>query len=424
MRGDGSSGVRQGEPSARTFTWIGYGVACLVAVALSAELLSVVAFGFYYGSYLRSRVIAPELPRPRGDPPAVFSLRSLIHEDFGSASPAYDGFSWAQEHWRELRAAYTHWQARYEPFVVWANSGFHGKYINVDDADHGAWRRTINSCGSSTPPLQIWIFGGSTVFSADNPDFSTIPSFLSKTLNSDPARCVQVTNLGVAGYGTNQEVLLLLQELKSGKRPDIAIFYDGFNEAYVGAFSPGVPAAHHNLAPIKARLESTGWLGDVIRSSYALRAMRMLLEGTGAGALLPYATTRAGQRPLDEAALAAKALSTLDNYEWNIGLVKSLEGRYSFKAHFFWQPTLAYGNKRRTAFEDACLKTPALTPAEQVRAVAAVYREAERRSGGNAGFVNLARLFDQKIETIYIDSIHVGPRGNQLIADEIARRIQ
>jgi hypothetical protein len=193
MRGVGSPDVRPGGPSARVFTWIGYAVACLIVVALSAELLCVVAFGFYHGSYLRSRVFAPELPKPRGDPPDFFSLQSLIFEDFGSASPAYDGFSWAQEHWKELRAAYTQWQVRYQPFVVWANSNFRGKFINVDDADDGAWRRTINSCASSAPPVQVWIFGGSTVFSADNPDFSTIASYLSKTLNSDPARCVQVT---------------------------------------------------------------------------------------------------------------------------------------------------------------------------------------------------------------------------------------
>jgi hypothetical protein len=49
---------------------------------------------------------------------------------------------------------------------------------------------------------------------------------------------------------------LLSQQLKAGRKPDIAIFYDGINESLVGGFSPGIPTAHWNFEMIKTRVEN------------------------------------------------------------------------------------------------------------------------------------------------------------------------
>jgi hypothetical protein len=38
---------------------------------------------------------------------------------------------------------------------------------------------------------------------------------------------------------TNQEVISLIQPLKAGRKPDIAIFCNGVNESLVGGFSAG-----------------------------------------------------------------------------------------------------------------------------------------------------------------------------------------
>lgn len=83
------------------------------------------------------------------------------------------------------------------------------------------------------------MFGGSTVYGIGPPDSATIPSYLSRELNVDPSTCLDVTNLGAEGYVTNQEPILLIQQLKAGRRPDIAVFYDGINDSLVGGFALG-----------------------------------------------------------------------------------------------------------------------------------------------------------------------------------------
>jgi hypothetical protein len=74
---------------------------------------------------------------------------------------------------------------------------------------------------------QVWVFGGSTVYGIGTPDWATIPSYLSREVNTDPTACIEVTNLGAEGYVTNQEEIFLIQQLKAGRKPDIAILYDG-----------------------------------------------------------------------------------------------------------------------------------------------------------------------------------------------------
>jgi hypothetical protein len=88
----------------------------------------------------------------------------------------------------------------------------------------GTLRRTINQSGTCDNPVRIWVFGGSTVFGMGVPDWATMPSQLLAVLNEGSLGCVQVTNLGVEAYVSTQEVLLLLEELKAGRRPDITVF--------------------------------------------------------------------------------------------------------------------------------------------------------------------------------------------------------
>ena len=49
-----------------------------------------------------------------------------------------------------------------------------------------------------------------------------------------------------------------------------------------------------------------------------------------------------------------------------------------------------------------------------------VYQEAERRAP-EAGFVSMAGVFDSVSEPVYVDEVHLGPRGNELVADAIAK---
>ena len=92
----------------------------------------------------------------------------------------------------------------------------------------GNLRRTANPLSpacNQAPRKVIWMFGGSTIFGFGVPDAETVPSHLSRELNSSGPACFVILNAGVEGYVTNQELLLLLEALKTGQRPDMVIFY-------------------------------------------------------------------------------------------------------------------------------------------------------------------------------------------------------
>jgi lysophospholipase L1-like esterase len=413
---------RQGSRFDGVFFHIGYGVVCLTFLALAIEAASTVVVGVYHGSYLRLSVVAPTLGYHDVTP--RFSLRNMLGSDLLAASHVYDTEPWGPEFLKADREPAVEWGHRYEPFREWGNSEVHGRYINIDEGVGGAWRRTVNNCRRRTDRrLTIWVFGGSTVAGMHVPDAATIPSYLSEVLNADDGgACVDVMNLGVIGYVTNQETILLTALLKAGHRPDVVVFYDGANDAGTGAYSPGIASAHADLFDIKRRVEHSVNVSGIADRSYAVRAARAALAHliggvpvfarNGGHVAPPYGSEQTLRRQVQE---------TLDNYEANLALVEVLGRAYGFRRYYFWQPILSYGSKRQTAFEHAYLSLPQYNDPDEYRATVAVYREAERRAALHGRFTFLGHVFDGVGDPVYLDTVHLGPGGNRAIAAAIAR---
>ncbi len=343
-----------------------------------------------------------------------------------SSSPVYKDEAWAEGFWREDRELLQHQSVPYEPFRLWGSPEWHGQFENNDVTPYGTIRRTINPIRSgcaSNNIQRIWFFGGSTAWGIGTPDLDTIPSYLSRLLNVDSQHCFEVTNFGVIGYVMNQEVIFLMQELKSGRRPDIVIFYDGVNDAIVGTLHPGIATAHDGYEQIHARLEQKGLsLESLGKRSYALRLTRGIFRHFGGTAVLSIRSD-----------LSAKVKETLDNYDGNIKIVQGLASGYRFKAYFFWQPELLSGNKPMVPFERKMHDHPTLITtvdtgsAEDrwiLRSQQSVYMEAERRARATEDFVYLGSVFDNVQAPIYSDWMHLGPGGNERIAEAIGEKLR
>jgi len=352
---------------------------------------------------------------------AIWSLDPVTRQaelENPGASPVYADVEWAREFLQEesLRKKKP---TIYVPFRIWGVTDWHGKYINNDPGVRGVWRRTINPANCDAPPrVTVWIFGGSTMYGTGVPDWATIPSYLSRDLNSGSRECVVVSNFGVEGYVTDQELILLEEQLKAGGQPDIVIFYDGVNDSAL-AWPPSGPAnPHFSFAQIKKRVEGSlsGRL-DLLQKSYTVRLAREYLarlRSTGSFASLVSA---------DE----PNVLATLNNYEANMRLARALAGAYKFKLYCFWQPMLIYGHKPLVPFEQQmATRDVSATSADSawLLTIAAAYREAERHAARDGNFVFLAGLFDSVTEPVYVDEVHLGPRGNELAARVIASYIQ
>jgi lysophospholipase L1-like esterase len=226
------------------------------------------------------------------------------------------------------------------------------------------------------------------------------------------------------GYVMNQETILLTRLLSAGLRPDIVIFLIGANEAYVGGYSPGLPSAHGDLLAIKARFEQTIYLDRLLDKSYAVRLARGLVArlrpprvmvATDTGDPVPVSTT--------DGDVEVKARQTIDNFQANIALVRGLGQAYGFESYFFWQPILMFGERKKTAFERVVAEHPALNDEAADEAIRAVYREADRRASAGS-YVFLGRVFDGVDQLVYVDGVHLGPYGNELIAGAILAEIK
>jgi len=333
-------------------------------------------------------------------------------------SPAYNSEEWGRAFWTEHTSFGSRARSNYLPFTVWGAKKWHGKYINTDDTEMGTWRRTIPAIHEGcrkTGVRRLWVFGGSTVYGIGTPDWATIPSYLSRELNTDPSACLDVTNLGAEGYVTNQEAILLIQQLKAGRRPDIAVFYDGINDSLVGAFSPGIPTAHWDFETIKAKFESpVASKLACLNLLYSSQLVKLLMEIYGPEV----------HRKISDEELAVRAQATVQNYEANLKLVQILASQYGFKAYFFWQPVLAYGDKPLVPFERNLRDASSQELGGHVhRGLTAVYADAESRSAASGSFVFLSHIFDKVQEPIYVDEFHLDSRGNEIVAHAIAQTV-
>jgi len=225
-----------------------------------------------------------------------------------------------------------------------------------------------------------------------------------------------ISNYGVEGYLTNQELILLVELLKKGQRPDLVIFYDGVNDSDA-AVSPGIPDAHLEFRSTKSLMEgSVSSKLDFLRNSNSIKLARALVLRLDHGDL-------AGLPPSE---ISARAAATLDNYEANMNVAKMLGQAYKFKVFCFWQPSLAFGRKPLAPIEQQLWdSSPNPSLATPQRVVMAVNEEAARRSTRNADFVFLGHVFDPVKEPIYIDNhMHIGPLGNQIVAGAMAKWIE
>jgi hypothetical protein len=249
------------------------------------------------------------------------------------------------------------------------------------------------------------------------PDWATIPSYLSRELNASSRQCFVITNFGVEGYVTDQELILLQEQLKTGGRPDIVIFYDGVNDSSLAWPPPSPRNAHFLFRIVKSRVEgSFAAKFDFLQKSYAARlALEVLAHLHRSTSFAPQVSKA---RP--------NVIATLNNYEANLQLAQVLGDAYKFKLYCFWQPMLTYGHKPFVPFEQQmATRDVAGDSAESAwfLTMAQVFQEEEHRAASGGRVVFLGGLFDSTREPIYVDEAHLGPRGNELVAQAIAAYI-
>jgi len=301
-------------------------------------------------------------------------------------------------------------------FVGWRSHEFSGKFIHVDSS---GCRMTVQDVRpGDREPAEVSIFGGSSAWGIYARDSQTIPSHLARLLNDRGYPC-RITNEAEKGYTFLQGVTRLITLLQQGKRPDLVVFYDGFNDvinAYLSGKAGGLGLTGYLEGLLQLQQESPlKQVGMIVREFVTRHSMiyrgvdraRKLIAGSSDDDLRPPAYN--GREQTDLASQVA------DTYASAHRLLDMLAREYHFSYACFLQPTLY--TKASTTREERGLQGLAQDPD-----AGKFLRESYRQLGARnlAHFFNLSAVLDTCVGTCYSDYCHVSEHCNAVIAGSIA----
>ncbi len=333
--------------------------------------------------------------------------------------PVYDDFNDKGIDKYEYGREFSHAQSlrEFKPHYLWRSLPVSGKYVNVGE---DGLRRTIKPeykrVKSKKQPAskKVYMLGGSTMWGEGSPDADTIPSRLQAILGEG----YDVYNLGEIGYMSVQEYNYLLERLTEGERPDIVIFYDGANDGYTSVYSPGEPRGIHSIEQLlDIRVKSTSMTDSLMdafrKSNYQKLAKLFTASSKG---------SEAWDKQI-EPKLEGNIAKMLDYYDELIRQVKALETIYGFDSYFFWQPVLFSETRhKKQAYEQTIIDEASPVWVQSQKQLS---QFAENRFTGREAedVYFLGHALDRLEEPTYIDWCHIGPKGNQVIAEAMAKQI-
>ncbi len=355
-----------------------------------------------------------------------------------SSSPAYKEYEWAEDFWKlehKRHQSYLYQPSNiFQPNVIWRERPRNEIFVNINEE---GIRNTINpDINFQKDTRTIFLFGGSTMAGTGVPDEFTIPSLLSKYLNKKGDISYNVTNFGTGSFILEQDMQLFFDEIRKGHLPDTAVFYHGANDAYAGVYSPGKPTWYLGSEGLQDKfyyMKSSIWYKEL--HTYRLlelikkRLFRLLNLST---ADTTPTNAKNSEFYLDD--YQQKAGHFLEHYQETLRLINNVCNSYGIDTIFIWQPILMYGNKRLNEFEESMVNNPALLSIGtfrtkdgiyQKKALETTYHLVEKASFLEfPNFYNFSHVFDRSgDEPLYIDWVHLGPKGNSIVAQQINKII-
>jgi lysophospholipase L1-like esterase len=376
--------------------WMVLGIAVAMFVALEAA----VSLGFYVRGFWR--------------PPA---------DNFRIKADTYSNTEWASKYYKEIEEVEKGRTLRWQPYVYWRRTPRRGQYINIGS---DGLRKTINVSMSeaASPPIKVFMFGGSTMWGLGAGDDSTIPSIFAEEANNKGINC-EVVNFGQYAYVSTQEVIELTLQLQKGNIPDVVIFYDGVNDTFSG-FQLSVPGLPHDeirrekeFCLLERKELQTLAVQSAIRQLSTMRFLHGVLQKTG--------LQRDNFQPIPleyEKAVADKgalAHAVAETYLNNIKLVQVLAQAYGFAPLFYWQPVI-YAKRYLTEYERQSLELDVHYPGmkEFYQDTYATLQQSSAGLNKNIAFHDISTIFSDAREPIFVDFNHMGGKGNSLIARRMA----
>lgn len=327
--------------------------------------------------------------------------------------PYYADKPWARQ-FLEDEEAIASAMVRYEPFTVWRHPPYQSSTVNVD----ASRRRVVPATSQAPDALQVFFFGGSTMWGTSSPDWATLPNQVVELFQGRSTRPLHAVNFGESAWVSTQSLIALQQALQRGERPEVVVFYEGANDLLMG-FVNNSPFEHGEYVRVASVFNSNG-------RGRGSRMVWFPRPGSLARGLMPntffrfdrsqqYARAPVGG---SEEQLQQLAEQVAQVYRTNQETVRALGRRYQFETRFYWQPHSAYGKKPLNEAEEAIIaqRTPNPQWLRSFRRFASLVHAAVTEMPSEDSR-DLSNVFAEQTQQIYTDPSHVTPEGNRLIAE-------
>jgi hypothetical protein len=295
---------------------------------------------------------------------------------------------------------------RFGPGVTYAS-----ELVNIVDGRRSTLESTVDG-----DAVDVWLFGGSTLYGSGQSDAATIPSVLVRLAATDGVR-IDATNYGHPAYAQWQQVQLLEAELTAGNAvPDVVVFYDGFNDltlqTYYGVHEEpthlffGTPAA---AAEPTASVASTvrTWWADHSATALAVGRVRDVFEDEPT---IQVADVNAA--PIDSIDPVAAGDAAAAIHRRGVDHVVALGEAYGFEPVFFWQPYL-YTKDPLTPAESDLVGLPGYDTDVWIPMTERI------RSNLREPVVDLSDALDGVDSSLFWDFVHTNETGARLITEAI-----
>ncbi len=369
-------------PAARHAFQRGRNLLALLGFTLSTALL------IFLLAALSSRLI--ESSGIQGRLRGALDYRPLEFIDDGAAPSA-------REFWAEQSAMRVRWL----PYSYWTVAPFAGRFINVDEA--GRRHTPAQAIDPASP--RLYFFGGSAVWGEGARDAYTIPAQVARLLarRGSPA---QVENYAQTGYVSWQDLLLFQAQLALGNAPELAVFYQGFNDVYA-AYLQGAAGL---------TLRENQRVSDVELGRLVRRGQPVLRPFEADISDYDWRLVTSGSASADDIA---------ERWLENRRLTRAVAAEHGVRVLFVWQPAL-FAKAKPTISEARILADIERDQSGFVdlyRAAVGIARDGISREGAG-DTVFLTDLFGDERESRFFDRVHVNELGNRQIAESLAPAIE
>ena len=325
------------------------------------------------------------------------TVRSGVHTVLGigrspltdnAKLPPYAGHEeQAKALWQELERSQ---DVVYAPFVEWKRRPFAGKWVNVSASGERIFRRPTE-LQASAPVIRF--FGGSTMWGTGVVDSETIPAIYSRR---HPGR--RVHNHGDAALNSRQNLERLVNLITQGQRTDVAVFYEGFNDA-ITLCRAGVELNGHGEQVAMRRILSGA---DSLGQLFYGKTVQLLRKVVGAG----HTELRCDRDP----ARARRVAETVLNI-WKVArtLVNANCGRIVVAL----QP-VAYVGRPSIDYLELADNRVFEEHGKELRAVYPMWQAAARRPENRSWLYDLTGAYDVN-RPLYIDLVHVAGGGTAIM---------